>query len=50
MKTMVIFIEKKQKYFFLKNPITKNKTKYHFPALPILNIFCENFRDWSLGQ
>jgi hypothetical protein len=38
-----------RKFFFLKNQITKNnKTKKnHFPAPPILNIFCENFRDWS---
>ena len=24
--------------------------KGHFPAPPILNIFCENFMDWSLGS
>ena len=41
MKAKVIFIEKKQKHFFLKNPITKNpktknKTKCHFPAQPII--------------
>ena len=30
----MFFIEKKQQ-FFLNNPITKNKTKCHFPAPPI---------------
>ena len=27
MKAMVIFIDKKQKYYFLKNPITSNNNK-----------------------
>ena len=45
MKATVIFIEKKTTFFFLKNRITKsksktkNKTKCHPPAPPILNIF-----------
>ena len=48
MKALVFFIEKKQ-FCLLKKTITKNKTKCHFGAPPILNIFHENFRDWSLG-
>ena len=30
MKGMVILIEKKQKYIFLKNPITKNQNQMSF--------------------
>jgi hypothetical protein len=32
-------LRKNIKQNFLKNPITKNKTKCHFQAPPILNIF-----------
>ena len=35
-KAMVIFIEKKQKYIFLKNPITKNKRSGGCGAKPLL--------------
>ena len=38
MKTLSLCIDKKQKKFFLKNPISK-KQNVIFPALPILNIF-----------
>jgi hypothetical protein len=46
MKALVISFEKKQNKFFLKNPMTKNKknknkTKCHFGAPPILNIFSQ---------
>jgi hypothetical protein len=53
MKAMVIFMEEKQKYVvFFENPNKKpkKKTKCHFPAPPILNIFHENFRDCFLGE
>ena len=39
MKATVIFIEKKTNLYFFENPNNKNKTKCHFPAPPILNIF-----------
>jgi hypothetical protein len=41
MKDKVVFIEKKNQNDRLKIA--------HFPAPPILNFFCKNFLDWSLG-
>ena len=38
---MIFFFEKKNQNGRLK--------KSHFPAPPILNIFCDNFMDWSLA-
>ena len=44
MKAFGLFVKLKQK----KNQNGFLK-KGHFPAPPILNFFCENFMDWSMG-
>ena len=52
MTAMVIFIEKKQKYSFWKNPITKSKKSKQnviFQLCQFSIFFDENFMDWSLG-
>jgi hypothetical protein len=51
MNELLVFIEMKQNFFIL---FEEKKSKWplkkpHFPAPPILNIFHENFMDWSLG-
>ena len=45
MNGLLVFIEMKQKKKFKM----ADSKKPHFPAPPILNIFYENFMDWSLG-
>ena len=47
MKEKLIFIGEKK----MKNPITNNPKpkKFHFPTLPILNIFSQNFQRLVLG-
>ena len=52
MKTKVVFIGKHKKCVFFEKSKSKwpTKKKAHFPSLPILNIFCENFMDWSFGK
>ena len=40
----------KQKHLFLNIPKDPKPKKCYFPAPPLLNIFRENLRDWSLGQ
>ena len=46
MKAKVVFNVRKQKHFFAKTIQNGWLNKAHFPALPILNIFSENFMDW----
>ena len=50
MKANLIFIGENTKYFFFEKPNNQKPKKYYFPALPILNIFSQKFRNWSLGE
>ena len=49
-KFWLIFMGMKQESFFCKKKFKMaNSKEFSFSTPPILNIFCENFRDWSLG-